>query len=48
MLDAGTGFAQWVDYVAKRYTRASILAVDVKEDYLTDARAFTETTGFWI
>lgn len=39
MLDAGTGFGQFADYVARRYPEMTIDAVDIKEQYLTRARA---------
>ncbi len=46
MLDAGTGFGQWADYVARRYPNAVIHAVDIKEDYLEDARAYSGRAGY--
>jgi len=45
MLDAGTGFAQWVDYVVRRYPNARIHAVDVKEDYLENASRYITACG---
>ncbi len=38
MLDAGTGFGQFSWWVARRYADVSITAVDIKEDYLKEAR----------
>ncbi len=43
MLDAGTGFGQFSYYLAKKYSRITIEAVDVKETYLERARRFFET-----
>lgn len=43
MLDAGTGFGQFSWWVARRYAGVQITAVDIKEDYLQEARRlFTE------
>ena len=44
VLDAGTGFGQWVRFLAARYPKAEILGVDIKRDYLDMARAFFERT----
>ena len=38
VLDAGTGFGQYAWYVARRIPRVSVVAVDIKEDYLARAR----------
>ena len=45
VLDAGTGFAQYAYFISKRYPAAKILAVDIKEDYLENARRFFEKEG---
>jgi len=44
ILDAGTGFGQYAYYIAKRYPQARVLAVDVKQDYLDNARRFFDRT----
>ena len=46
VLDAGTGFAQYADYIARTQPRARILAVDVKDDYLDNARRYFATTPY--
>ena len=45
VLDAGTGFAQHSYFILKHIPEADILAVDVKEDYLEDAKQFTNQLG---
>ncbi len=40
IFDAGTGFAQYSYFIAKNFPQSKILAVDIKEDYLTDAKEF--------
>ena len=45
VLDAGTGFGQYAYYVARRFPNADILGVDVKEDYLDNARRFFGAAG---
>ncbi len=45
VLDAGTGFGQYAAYIAQRFPRARVLAVDVKPDYLADLRRFVERTA---
>lgn len=45
VLDAGTGFAQHSYFILKQIPEAEILAVDVKEDYLDDAKQFTDQLG---
>ena len=45
VLDAGTGFAQYAYWVARRYPRAQVTATDIKEDYLTDAQRFFAAVG---
>ncbi|MEX0747995.1 MAG: class I SAM-dependent methyltransferase, partial [Rhodothermales bacterium] len=44
VLDAGTGFGQYAYYVAREFPNARVLAVDVKEDYLENARRFVART----
>ncbi len=44
VLDAGTGFGQYAAYIARRFPRARVLAVDIKADYLADLRRFVERT----
>ena len=44
ILDAGTGFGQYAYYVAREFSNARVLAVDVKEDYLENARRFMQKT----
>jgi SAM-dependent methyltransferase len=41
VLDAGCGFGQYTYYIARRYPRALITAVDVKEAYLATAGLFS-------
>lgn len=45
VLDAGTGFGQYAYYIADRYPRAHVLAVDIKQDYLDNAQRFAERTA---
>lgn len=44
VLDAGTGFGQYAYFVALAFPNARVLAVDIKNDYLEDARRFVEDT----
>lgn len=44
ILDAGTGFGQYAYFVASAFPNARVLAVDIKTDYLDDARRFVEST----
>lgn len=44
VLDAGTGFGQYAYFIAKHFPNAHVLAVDVKEDYLANARHFLDQT----
>lgn len=44
VLDAGTGFGQYAWYVARQFPSSRVLAVDLKEDYLEDARTFIRQT----
>lgn len=40
LFDAGSGFGQYSYFLARRYPRASIHAVDVKDEQINDCRAF--------
>jgi len=42
ILDAGNGFGQYDRFLLKTFPNASILAVDVKDDYLADCSYFFE------
>lgn len=44
VLDAGTGFGQYAYYMARNHSNADVLAVDVKYDYLENARRFADRT----
>ena len=44
VLDAGTGFGQYAYFIARQFPNAHVLAVDVKEDYLENARHFLDQT----
>ena len=46
VLDAGTGFGQYAYFIARTFPNAEILAVDVKEDYLENARRFFDQTPY--
>lgn len=46
VLDAGTGFGQYAYHLVRRHDRVRVDAVDVKEDYLQNARRFMERTPF--
>ena len=46
VLDAGTGFGQYAYHMAKTYPLAVIDAVDVKDDYLDNARRFIVRTPY--
>ena len=45
VLDAGTGFGQYSYFIARTFPSSDILAVDIKEDYLNNARYFFEKVG---
>ena len=42
VLDAGTGFGQYAYFVARAFPDSEIVAVDIKADYLEQARQFIE------
>ncbi|MFQ5568220.1 MAG: methyltransferase domain-containing protein [Rhodothermales bacterium] len=44
VLDAGTGFGQYAYFIACTFPHATVLAVDVKQDYLDNARHFLGQT----
>jgi len=44
MLDAGTGFGQYAYFVARTFPHAEVVAVDVKQEYLDNARHFFDQT----
>lgn len=44
VLDAGTGFGQYAWDIVRRFPQARVLAVDVKEAYLANARRFFDQT----
>jgi 2-polyprenyl-3-methyl-5-hydroxy-6-metoxy-1,4-benzoquinol methylase len=44
VLDAGTGFGQYAYFMARTFPHAEVLAVDVKHDYLANARRFLDKT----
>jgi SAM-dependent methyltransferase len=45
ILDAGSGFGQYSYWMSKRFTNASILAVDVKEEQVADCNQFFQKIG---
>ncbi len=44
--DAGTGFAQYTYFIAKKFPETEILAVDIKDDYIHDAREFFKKLNY--
>ncbi len=46
VLDAGTGFGQYAYYMTKTFPSANILAVDIKQDYLDNAKQFFSKTPY--
>lgn len=44
VLDAGTGFGQYAYFIARHFPQAQVHAVDVKQDYLDNARRFFDQT----
>jgi len=46
VLDAGTGFGQYAYFVAKNFPRATVRAVDVKQEYLDRAKHFVDQTPY--
>lgn len=46
VFDAGTGFGQYSYYCRRRFSPASILAVDVKKEYIADLTAFFVKIGW--
>ncbi|MDX1429576.1 MAG: class I SAM-dependent methyltransferase, partial [Rhodothermales bacterium] len=45
-LDAGSGFGQYTYFMLRRFRRARVTAVDLKEDYLKMSERFISTTPF--
>lgn len=45
VLDAGTGFGQYAYYIARHYPQAQVVGVDLKTDYLEQARRFIQQTS---
>ncbi len=45
ILDAGSGFGQYSFWMSKRFSQAEILAVDVKEEQVTDCNNFFNQIG---
>ncbi len=45
VLDAGTGFGQYAWFMAQRFPNTHVHAVDVKPDYLENARRFFDQTA---
>ena len=45
MLDAGTGFGQFADYVARKWPEIEIDAVDIKDEYLARAEVIFKNSG---
>lgn len=45
VLDAGSGFGQYSYFIARKFPRARITAVDVKEDQINDCRRFFQQVG---
>ena len=45
VLDAGTGFGQYAFYICRTFSDVKVLGVDVKRDYLDNARRFFEKVG---
>ncbi|NNE36591.1 MAG: class I SAM-dependent methyltransferase, partial [Rhodothermales bacterium] len=46
VLDAGTGFGQYTYWILSHFPRANVVAVDIKEDYLEQARKLTDARGY--
>ncbi len=44
VLDAGTGFGQYAYFIVRTFPHARVHAVDVKQDYLDNARHFLDRT----
>lgn len=45
LFDAGSGFGQYSYFIAKNFPNASVHAIDVKEDYITDCKHFFAQAG---
>lgn len=45
ILDAGTGFGQYTDWILRRYPEARIVAIDIKQDYLDRLSGYLKKAG---
>lgn len=45
VLDAGTGFGQYTDWILRRFPAASVVAVDIKRDYLERVVGYLQRAG---
>ncbi|NNE71356.1 MAG: class I SAM-dependent methyltransferase [Rhodothermales bacterium] len=45
VLDAGTGFGQYTDWILRRFRGAHVVAVDIKRDYLARVERYLERAG---
>ncbi|MFT5141512.1 MAG: 2-polyprenyl-3-methyl-5-hydroxy-6-metoxy-1,4-benzoquinol methylase [Rhodothermales bacterium] len=45
VLDAGTGFGQYTDWMIRRYPKCHITAVDIKRDYLSRLSGYLAAAG---
>lgn len=46
LLDAGCGFGQYDRFILNQFENVAVTAVDVKQDYLEDARSYFNGKGF--
>jgi 2-polyprenyl-3-methyl-5-hydroxy-6-metoxy-1,4-benzoquinol methylase len=46
MFDAGTGFGQYAYFCGRSFDKLSILAVDIKDDYIADLKVFYKKIGW--
>jgi SAM-dependent methyltransferase len=45
ILDAGSGFGQYSYYLAKKFPKARVLGLDIKEEQIADCNAFAKAAG---
>ncbi len=45
ILDAGTGFGQYTDWILRHYPEVTIVAVDIKSDYLSRLEGYLSEVG---
>jgi SAM-dependent methyltransferase len=45
ILDAGTGFGQYTDWILRRFPEARVVAIDIKQDYLDRLSAYLSKAG---